>query len=267
MFNLHDHNAREIRDPEGPAYHAKTFHLPQWDGWNDKSRIRFLRQAAEGYGRDPRLRELVINEVLRPAGVEGRDYKAQAAAILKWVQTRIMYVNEPGEQLQSPWYTLKVKFGDCDDMSLLLASMYQSVRLPWKYVLSGRLGDKKVRWVEGDPIPSGARWAHIYVAVGWPPFIPQEWAWAEPTIKNAPLGFDTVDAGRGKGDILPELRALGMSFAPGVQQVGGSSEFLDKLKAEIAPHRIIGALVLGLVSAVVAPRIANALLPPPKRRR
>ena len=168
-------------------------------GWlwkSDRQKLKALRELALRYGGDPHLRWFTVNSILKPAGVVQRDFKAQAAALLRWVQQNVYYTNEPDEQVQSPWRTIKVKTGDCDDSSLLLASLAESIKLPWKFALAGHYRNgKRAGYVEGQRYPSSANFSHIYVKLGWPPFKPTEWAAAEPTIKGAPLGYDVVAHG------------------------------------------------------------------------
>lgn len=203
----------------------RTYHLPRWGQMSDPQRLAFLRSVAVQRGRDPRIREIAFRLV---AGIPERDYPRQAAAILKAVQPGgplMAYINEPGEVLQDPLYTLKVKAGDCDDAALLLAALFEAVRLPWRFVLSGRAfavtdpptrpadpgiawpSGPRMRWVEGTRYPPGrVKWGHIYVVVGWPVFTPRQWAWAEPTVRNAPLGWDVTSHMERTGkSMLPEL--------------------------------------------------------------
>jgi len=175
----------------------KVHHIPEWDRMDDRQRVAFLRKIAEPAGRDPRVRYLAAQIV---AGVEQRDYRGQADALLRWIHANIKYLNEPGEILQDVLYTLKVRHADCDDMALLLAAFCESLRLPWRFVLSGvdKLTGEKKRWIEGTAFPAGVQMAHIYVVVGWPPYRPTTWAFAEPTIKGFPLGMDVVQAANGQ---------------------------------------------------------------------
>lgn len=207
-------SARSL-DLKGP----ETYVLGPWTRTGHAGRLKTLRRIVMEYGRDPRVATKVV-QILREAKVEPRQFKSQAAALLKWVQEHIYYVNEPDERLQSPEYTLRVGYGDCDDMAILLGAFYESIGLPWRFVISGF--DKEgrpVRWVESKtPVPK-AHWAHIYVKVGWPPGRPQAWDTAEPTIKGVPLGWDVVDAlRRGERIPLPELQPGGnlAGVAPGV---------------------------------------------------
>jgi transglutaminase-like putative cysteine protease len=183
---------------------AKVYHLPDWHSLSHPERLVVMRQIATMRGRDPRIAKLALS-IIRKSGAKPRQYEKQAAALLKWVQDprNCYYINEPGERLQDPIYTIKVKHGDCDDMVILLCSLFEAVNLPWKQVLSGRGADgKKVRYIEGLQLPQGASWTHIYCMVGTPPFQPNRWYFCEPTVQGVPLGWDVVD---GDHSFLPEM--------------------------------------------------------------
>jgi hypothetical protein len=247
----------------------RTYHIPQWDHMDDRKRIVMLRKIAEQSGRDPRIGAL-SGQILATAGVEQRNYTGQAAALLAWVQNNIAYINEPGEILQDPLYTLKVKRGDCDDMAILLAALSESIRLPWRYVLSGTRRGAKIRWIEGETYPYGAEWSHIYNALGWPPFNPTQWAIAEPTVRGVPLGQDVAMTGR----VMPEmgggatgsLGSYGDFGAAGGFPVGGLTALILAMGAGAfvgktafpEKHMAIGAGVGALVGTLgllmIAPR-------------
>jgi len=254
----------------------RVFHSRGWGSIPDPSKLAALRDLAEKHGRDPRLRNLVIQEVLRGGMGEQaqRDYPRQAAALLKWVQDNILYVTESGEQLQSPAYTLRVKHGDCDDMAILLAAMAESIRMPWRYVLAGRHKGRPVRWLEpafkrpgqlgvkGLPPremrnpPRGASWHHIYVALGWPPYQPSEWRAAEPTVKGAPLGYDVVEHGimndahlrdRRDGGAMTELSGYGAV----VPAEGFMPAVVEKVKSRLTPVNLITSIVEALIIGAI----------------
>lgn len=206
-----------------PIYHA-----PKWNGIGDARRIAFLRELAEQYGDDPRMRFFVVNNVLKPAGVESRDGRGAAAAILKWVQDNIYYANEKGEQLQIPWVTLEQKTGDCDDLNTLIGAMAMSIGLGWRQALAGKdpKTGQKARWIEPAPgdrkspkrPPTRIQWSHIYPVLGWPALAPSMWASAEPTLPSrlAPLGYDVIVngvPGGAAGRSTSDLGGLGAAGA------------------------------------------------------
>jgi hypothetical protein len=203
----------------------KVYHMPQWDGYGDPKRLDVIARIAESRGRDPQIATLAVN-ILRKSGVKPRQFKKQAGALLKWVQDNIYYVNEPGERLQDPLYTLKVGYGDCDDMAIVLYSLCRSIRLPVKLVIVGmdRSG-RKVRYHQGDMhYPQGVDWSHIYTAIGDDPFNPRQYNYAEPTVQGAPLGWDVVNA---KNFNIPELSGFS-----GTGAVAGSMAELVATESE-----------------------------------
>jgi hypothetical protein len=202
---------------------AQVFHLPDWDKLTHPERLALMRQISMARGRDPRIVNKAL-AIIRKAGVQPREYEKQAASLLAWVQNpkNVYYVNEAGERLQDPIYTLNVKIADCDDMVLLLCALFESIGLPWKYVLSGRDAQgNKIRYIEGEPVPPGCVWTHIYCMVGTPPFRPTMWFFCEPTLQKVPLGWDVVD---GDASYLPEMsnrhRGAPMLARPGKAPVG-----------------------------------------------
>jgi hypothetical protein len=253
---------------------AKTYHLPAWGETSDPKRIAILRRIAMAAGRDPRVATVAIN-VLKTNGIKPRDYVEQARVLLKFVQHRIYYANEPGERLQDPAYTLRVGYGDCDDMALLLAALCESIRLPWKFVISGRRGSNLVRWVEGDPY-SPARWAHIYLTIGNRPFSPTKWRFAEPTLRTVDLGWDVVDASKGGTAPLPELAGPDDAFGDAEKKDERKKEDEEKLtvrgvltdvKKSFTPRRILVGAIVGFLTGILTRPLVNFAVARFKHRR
>lgn len=243
---------------------VRVFHLPRWKDGDDRGRVAALRQIAVEAGREPQMATHAV-QILRAAGAPPRGYEKQAAALLRYVQERIYYVNEPGERLQDPFYTLQVGYGDCDDMALLLAALAESLRMPWRFAISGTaMGPggrpRMVRWVEGEPYPGGVKWSHIYVRLGWPAFQPRTWASAEPTLRGVPLGWDVVDIHRKHGKVvLPELAGVELA---GVELDGVPSFWAQvgaDLRAKLHPRALIPAVIVGLVVGAAAEGTRRAL--------
>ena len=219
-----------------PIDAPKVFDLPSFDHYQDPKKMDVISKIAENAGRDPRMATVAVG-ILREAGVKPRDYKGQAAAILKWVQDpkNCFYVNEPDERLQDPFYTLKVKYGDCDDMAILVYALARSIRLPARLVISGidKRG-KKVRYVQGDKhYPPGVSWAHIYLQIGDRPYGQPVWYFAEPTLQ-VPLGWDVVD---NDASVLPEMRG---TFGEATTPAGGEERTILGMPVPVA--LFVGAL-------------------------
>jgi hypothetical protein len=214
---------------------GRTYQINGWFGWGDARKVSVLRELAEAYGEDAKLRWKAA-EILRASGIQPRDYRGQAAALLAYVQNAIYYTNEPGEQIQSPWRTLAEQNGDCDDMALLYASFLESLDFPWKFALAGRRYGKPARWIEGQPWLWGLEATHIYVVVGVPVGAPSQWLSAEPTVRGLPLGHDVVLHGLPNGVQAADIRsspAAGGSSAAG-SAVGGFTTSSTHAKLRMA---------------------------------
>jgi len=266
---------------------VKVHHLPGWKHRGDPVRIRALREIAMKAGRDPRMATLAVSIIRgdasawgrRVPGAKPRDTKGQSALLLKWVQG-LYYVNEPGERLQDPLYTVQVGYGDCDDLAMLLAALCESLRIPWRFVLSGKNSRGKViRWMEGTRIPR-AQWSHIYVAIGDQPFAPKRWRFAEPTIRGVPLGWDVVKATNRSGRVvLPELAGPDVGALPAagadafdepseraplmVRKVKRKKPFFDHIVAEVrkslTPRKVVPIIISGIVIGAMSERVRKAL--------
>jgi hypothetical protein len=261
--------ARRINLNDG----VKVHHLPTWKHKDDPTRIEALREVSMKAGRDPRLASLAVAIVRGDATAWGRklpeakprDTKAQAARLLKWVQG-LYYVNEPGERLQDPLYTVQVGYGDCDDLAMLLGAILESLRIPWRFVLSGRASDgKTIRWIEGQP-RKRAQWAHIYVAIGNRPFKPTKWMFAEPTVRGVPLGWDVVSSTQKHGKVvLPELAGfdLGADAKLVIKSIGADKPFVRHVYDEIAdalkPRNLVPTILKGLIIGLIADQARRAI--------
>jgi hypothetical protein len=262
---------------------AKVYHLPTWKHKSDPTRIKALREIAKKAGRDPRIATQAIS-IIRAAGVKPRDTRGQTAALLKWTQTQIYYASEPGERLQDPVYTLQqhIRYGDCDDMALILAAYLESLRIPWRFVLSGRgPGGKLVRWCEGER-HKRAKWGHIYLAVGNKPYRPTKWIFAEPTL-HVPLGWDIVNAKRkGLKIPLPELAGVSdlgiLEVVEGVASQGlvtvkdnqekpFLTDVLAQLKQRLHPRSLVPILLAGLVTGYFLQHLRGVFAADKKRKR
>lgn len=91
--------------------------------------LRFLRKLVTQYRQAPQVRDLAVG-IVRQSGVAPRDKKEQALALARWVRDNIFYIHELPERFQLPTETLRLKAGDCDDHTSLLASMLESVGIP-----------------------------------------------------------------------------------------------------------------------------------------
>lgn len=231
----------------------KAFHLENWHDMTDPQRIAFMRDVAVRAGRDPRIRNLAASIVAR---LPQRAYKHQAAALLRWVQDHIQYLNEPGEIIQDPLYTLRHGYADCDDMAVLLGAFLEALRLDFRFVLAGKRGPERVRWHEGDPFPRGVAWSHVYIQVGTPAFHPREWSYMEPTVKGAPFGWDAGTSRR-----LPELAGLGISTGAAAGGAATTAAMADDSSLGISWKTVVASAITGVAVSVLSQMLLDEIQP------
>lgn len=273
-------------DGESPMQ-GRVNTIEGWDSWDMGQRLKFLREFVKDTARDPAIAAKTA-AIIRSTGKSSREHQAQWAALLKFVQRTILYVNEPNERIQSAQYTLTERHGDCDDCAIALATLGESVRLPWRFVISGRsTKGERTRYVEGTgPVPRDVVWSHIYLCVGWPPFQPTKWTFAEPTL-DVPLGWDTIAGRKAEGRADMAGRELAGSFlaasAPdskaaeaALKEAEQEESIFVKARKNIPWWNVIGTVLATvttavIVKSVVEPRLARAAVPPrkknPKKRK
>lgn len=134
--------------------------------------LRIMRELTRAAIRDPkqtiRLHALDLVRHLPP-----RQWQAQAEALHEFVRDEIRYVKDPVnvELVTTPEKTLELRAGDCDDKSVLLAALLESIGHPARFLAIGLNGgpfshvlvQTKIgpEWVSAETI--------VPVALGWHP--------------------------------------------------------------------------------------------------
>jgi transglutaminase-like putative cysteine protease len=109
-----------------------------------------------------------------------KDYVCEATALQQYVQQRIRYTRDINnlETVQYPEQTLSLGTGDCDDMSILLASLAESVGFPTRFAAIGLSGEGFSHvlaqlmipgqgWVSAEVIPIDG--SNTQAPLGWYP--------------------------------------------------------------------------------------------------
>lgn len=132
-----------------------------------------IKQGAKDFG----VRQTAIS-ILRRREVKPKDYIGEIKALFEWVQQNIRYTKDTYrvEVLHTPQRMLELRAGDCDDMTILLGALLESIGHPVRLVLTG---------------PDGLRpelFSHIYLEVSlrgrWIPLdatMPHPMGWAPRT--------------------------------------------------------------------------------------
>ena len=78
-------------------------------------------------------------DILFEKGIRAKDYLGEIRALFEWVQQNVRYTKDPFrlEVLHSAKRILELRAGDCDDMTILLGAMLESIGHPTRLVIVG----------------------------------------------------------------------------------------------------------------------------------
>jgi transglutaminase-like putative cysteine protease len=98
--------------------------------------LRLMRQLVEQGKRDPRIRAAAVNLIHL---IPERDHLGEIRTLFEFVRDRIRYVNDVNgvETVHEPAKILELESGDCDDKTILLASLLESVGYTTRFVVTG----------------------------------------------------------------------------------------------------------------------------------
>jgi len=166
----------------------------------------------------PEIRD-VAARIVRP--IDEENPNAVAWAVWEWVRSQIQYVLDPAgvEMIQSPDVTLRRGYGDCDDLSILAASLLSAVGVDAGFravaqVEEGEFDHVYViywtgdRWAEMDPISDEE-------APGTGPYFPD----AKSTL-NIHINDDMPSSTRGR-----DMSGIAVGGVGGGGFGGGNSAF------------------------------------------
>lgn len=138
--------------------------------------LKYMVQAVSAYKTNPKIRELSLSLT---RNLPQKDYPGEVRALFDYVKNRIRYVRDINgvETLQTPVKTLEYGQGDCDDKSMLLAAMLESLGHKTRFKAIGmRPGVLSHVSVETQ---LGGQWINLEttepVQLGWtPPYYVEE---------------------------------------------------------------------------------------------
>lgn len=135
---------------------------------------------------DPSIRKLARKII---EGVPNKDYSGEVAAVTQWIRDNIRYTRDPfqRETVQAAHVTLRDGHGDCDDMSILGASLLGSIGHNTQFKIVGK--DKP---------------AHVFIEVNIPG---RGWIISDPTVQKdytkLPPGYRAIQIAG-----MPESRGV-----------------------------------------------------------
>jgi hypothetical protein len=100
---------------------------------------RLVGRAVE----NPNIRVTAIS-IVRQAGADVADPFAVASTLFDWVRANIDYLPDPVgvESVQAPCVTMQFSAGDCDDHTVLVASLAMSLGIEARYRVTGNSADR-----------------------------------------------------------------------------------------------------------------------------
>lgn len=139
--------------------------------------LRYMAEIVRHWKRSPDMRSLAIQIV---AGVDEKDYRAEACALFAFVRDRIRYIQDVNgiETLSTPDVTLRTGAGDCDDKGILLATLLESVGHQARFVAMGWSDNPEVFSHVTTETKVGSIWVNCEtteaVEMGWIPNPPPD---------------------------------------------------------------------------------------------
>lgn len=100
--------------------------------------IKRMQAIIRAGAKDFYVRQKAI-DILLDSQVKPKDYLGEIKALFQWVQRKVRYTRDPFkvEVLHSPRRMLELRAGDCDDKTILLCAMLESIGHPTRLVIVG----------------------------------------------------------------------------------------------------------------------------------
>lgn len=98
--------------------------------------LKLMAQVARQYKTNPLVRQTSARIA---QGCAAKDTMCEVSALQAWVSNNIRYVADTldVELIQTPDYTLQEGYGDCDDQSVLLATLLMAIGISAAYCAVG----------------------------------------------------------------------------------------------------------------------------------
>ena len=98
--------------------------------------LKIMTDLVRRFKIDPLMRDAAISLT---AGLRPKDRVGEVQALYEYVRDRIRYIRDVAgvETIQIPAVTMELEAGDCDDKSVLLATMLESIGHPTRFVATG----------------------------------------------------------------------------------------------------------------------------------
>ena len=244
----------QYRPPGRITPKITTYRIPSGQRGTARTVRHMASLILEG-AKDFSVRQKAI-DILMARAVSPKDYLGEIKALFEWVQCNIRYTRDPFrvELLHSPMRMLELRAGDCDDMTILLGAMLESIGHPVRVVVVGP-----------DPLRPGL-FTHVYAEVSllgrWIPLdptMPYPMGWAPRAITKkvislrrrprmryqaAHIGGTLAQAPpAAAGDLVRAVRSVGLQPRdPRIRQVWNQLRARGMLNQDIWVKQILRRL-------------------------
>ena len=112
------------------------------DGATVEQTTGIMNALVERHKTDVQVR-IDVADIVRRHRLQDGDVRGLCDAVYQWVRARVRYWKDTAgvETIQAPNITLALGIGDCDDLSVLAATMLQAAGVETKWIMFGYTGD------------------------------------------------------------------------------------------------------------------------------
>ena len=115
-----------------PTAHHSLRAIPSGDG-GTRATLKEMRSIVRAWKTEPEMRRMAG---LITARCPNKDWVCEVRSVQEWVRQNIRFTSDIAEveTLQTPELTLAQRMGDCDDHSILVATLLQAIGHPARFV-------------------------------------------------------------------------------------------------------------------------------------
>ncbi len=130
-----------------------------------KETLRLMGIIIRKYRRNPQIRELALSLVKY---LPSKSYKREVQAIHNYVYSSIRYVRDVRgvETLQTPVQTIRIGQGDCDDHTMIVAALLESIGHKTRIVAVGSMPGTFQHVFAQTKV--GDKWVAVETTENWP---------------------------------------------------------------------------------------------------
>lgn len=101
--------------------------------------LELMRSLIQRGRKDPRIREFAARAV---RGTAEGDFSGEVRALANKIKSRVRYTRDPNqhETIADAWDTLRLGYGDCDDLVVLGGAALESIGHPVRIKVAGQDG-------------------------------------------------------------------------------------------------------------------------------